>query len=126
MSEHANDHQPPEGFEPWGRYAGGVFMLRYGQARERGDKKCNKKLCVVATDLPYLAELMHRLSERDDCFAVKYSSSPKDGMYLGRCFLTTSEAIGQLTNELKGDGKLMVTVQDDDFFNTFREPSPGS
>ena len=120
MSTDPSNHRPPAGFEPWGRYAGGTFMLRYGAARERSDAKCNKKLCLVATDLEYLAALMHRLSERDDCFAVKYSSSPRDGMYLGRCFLTTSEAIGRLTKELKADPKLMVSVQDDDFFNPFR------
>ena len=120
MSSHSREHRPPPGFEPWGRYAGGTFMLRYGAARERADTKCNKKLCVVATDLEYLAALMHQLAERDDCFAVKYSSSPRDGMYLGRCFLTSDEAIGRLTNELKADPKLMVSLQDDDFFNPFR------
>lgn len=41
-------------------------------------------------------------------------------MYLGRCSLTTDEAVSQLCQELKGHPRLMVSLQDDGWFNDFR------
>ena len=45
-------------------------------------------------------------------------------MYLGRCFLTSEDAAGRLCAEYKGHYKLMVSIQDDDFFNVFAELGP--
>lgn len=73
------------------------------------------KLCVVATDLDYLIAFLTRSVEREDGYYVKYSAVAKDGMYLGRVFLATEEAIGQLWTEVKGDDKLIASVQDDHF-----------
>ena len=57
---------------------------------------------------------------------MKYSVVARDGMYLGRCFLTSDEAAGLLCQEYKGHPKLMVAIQDDDFFNAYRgKGSPG-
>jgi hypothetical protein len=52
---------------------------------------------------------------------VKYSVVPRDGMYLGRCFLTSDAAAGRLCAEYKAHPKLMTSIQDDDFFNTYRK-----
>jgi hypothetical protein len=104
---------------------GGVFMARHGGAGPSAARS-NKKVCVVATDKRFLVELLYEWSKRSDCYYVKYSVAPRDGMYLGRCFLTSDEAAGRLCREYKGHPKLMVTIQDDDFFNAYRgKESPG-
>ena len=100
---------------------GGVFMERSGPARQ-ADKQCSqRKLCLVATDRNALARLLYDLSMRDDCYYVKYSTKPRDGMFLGRCFLTTDAAAGQLWAELKPHPKFMCSIQDDDFTESFRQ-----
>ena len=98
---------------------GGVFMERYGGAGQSAAYS-RKKVCVVATDKSFLVALLYEWSKRGDCYYVKYSASPRDGMYLGRCFLISDEAAGRLCREYKGHPKLMVTIQDDDFFNDYR------
>ena len=97
----------------------GRFMARYGAAG-RDAKRSETKICFVATDRAFLVGLLHRLSLRDDCCYVKYSTFERDGMVLGRCFLTTAEAAARLCAEYKAHPKLMVSLQDDDFFNAFR------
>lgn len=98
-------------------------MQRFGRGRTPEATYCNKKLCIVATDVEFLASLLYDLSERDDCYYVKYSIKPRDGMYLGRCFLMNEEAVGKLWRELKPHAKLMCSVQDDDFTAQFRNRS---
>jgi len=96
------------------------YLVRHGPARVRGDNRCNKKLCFVATDKDFLVELLTELSDRDDCWAVKHSVSSRDGMYLGRCFLTDARTVGDLWDEYKRHPKLMCSIQDDDFTASFR------
>jgi hypothetical protein len=64
---------------------------------------------------------LRQLSLRDDCFRVKYSVRDREGMYLGRCFLTTDAAAGRLCQEYKTHSKLMTTIQDDEFFDAYRD-----
>ena len=99
---------------------GGVFMERSGPARLADKQFSQRKLCIVATDQDALAHLLYDLSMRDDCYYVKYSTIPRDGMFLGRCFLTTDAAAGQLWAELKPRPKFLCSIQDDDFTKTFR------
>jgi hypothetical protein len=99
---------------------GGVFMSRHGAAGEAAAYS-NKKVCFVATDKAFLVALLHELSLRADCYRVKYSTTARDGMFLGRCFLTSDEAAGRLCQHHKAHPKLLVTLQDDDFFNAFRD-----
>ena len=63
------------------------------------------------------------LSQRDDCFFVKYGVNARGGMYLGRCFLTTDRAVGEVWAQYKSHPTLFCTVQDDDFTERFRELS---
>jgi len=98
---------------------GGVFMARDGAA-PRTLTPSQKKLCFVATDKAFLVSLLYELSLRPDCWWVKYSVKPRDGMYLGRCFMTSDEVAGRLCQEYKAHPKLMVAIQDDDFFERFR------
>jgi putative acetyltransferase len=98
----------------------GRFRERYGP-RSRDGVRSNKKVCLVATDPEFLADLLYGLSLRQDCFYVKYGMVARDGMYLGRCFLATDEAVSLLCQELKGHPRLMVSLQDDAWFVNFRD-----
>jgi len=98
---------------------GGVFMHRYGR-RGKGAPFSQKKLCFVATDRLLLVKLLLELSQRDDCHYVKYGTRPRDGMYLGRCFMATDEAAGRLWIEYKVHPRLMCSIQDDDFTRQYR------
>jgi len=98
-------------------------MERWGPAGESAPYS-QKKLCLVATDAAFLIDLLYGLSLRADCSYVKYATFTREGMVLGRCFMRTDAAAAELCQELKGHPRLMVSVQDDDFFNPYREPAP--
>ena len=102
-----------------------ILMFRYGPADDGGDAPCSWKLCITATDENYLVELLYNISEREDCYFVKFSpsGSPKcrDGMFLGRVFLTTKEKTGELWCKLRTDTKLMCNIQDDNETTKYRE-----
>ncbi len=95
----------------------GVFMKRAGPASERS---VNKKLCFTATDKAVLVEVLFELSQNEACHFVKYSIEPRDGMYLGRCFLNDEELLGEMWKRYKPHPRLMCNVQDDDFTERFR------
>jgi hypothetical protein len=98
----------------------GYFMELRARAWKPSGQYCNKKLCFVATDQALLASVLLELADRPDCHYVKYSVHPRDGMYLGRCFLTHEREIGRLWAEFKEHPRLFCTVQDDDFTAPFR------
>jgi hypothetical protein len=100
---------------------GGIFMERSGPANHEHSDVSQRKLCLVATDHDALIELLYELSQREDCYYVKYSTKARDGMFLGRCFLTTDIGAGELWRELKPHPKFMCTIQDDDFTRGFRQ-----
>lgn len=88
--------------------------------RPRDAPYSEKKLCFVATDKPFLIRLLYELSLRPEVDYVKYTTAPCDGMYLGRVFLIADDFAGRMGAEYKHHPKLMVSIQDDDFFNAFR------
>ena len=100
----------------------GYFMEIHGPASRVGEPCCEKKLCFVATDRAVLAEVLRELAERPDCYYVKYSTYQKDGMYLGRCFLTDEDEVGRLWAQFKEHPRLFCSVQDDEFTASFRSP----
>lgn len=102
------------------RSRNGFFMELPGPASQWVPRGCQKKLCFVATDRLLLADVLRELAERPDCYYVKYSIRPRDGMYLGRCFLVDEEEVGVLWAEFKGHPRLFCSVQDDDFTARFR------
>ena len=112
--------EPPAEFEGFDPRNNGYFLIRNGRGRTPDGAYSNKKLCFVATDQLFLTEVLRELSDREDCYFVKFTTAPKDGMYLGRCFLLTDEVVGALWQVYKVHPKLMCTVQDDDFTSTFR------
>ncbi len=75
----------------------------------------------MATDPALLVELLYGISLRLDCYYVKYGTIARDGMYLGRVLLGTDQAISELCQELKGHARLMVSLQDDAWFEQFRD-----
>ncbi len=54
---------------------------------------------------------------------MKFSTQPRGGMFLGRCFLSTDDAVGRVWAEYKSHPAIFCTVQDDDFVTAFRELS---
>lgn len=102
-----------------------IFKHRRGPAHKGGPAPCRWKLCITATDEEYLVNLLYELSLREDCYYVKFSpgGSPKcrDGMFLGRVFLTTEEETGKLWKELRCDAKLMCSIQDDAATEKYRQ-----
>jgi putative acetyltransferase len=105
----------------------GRFMDRTGP-HGREAARSSQKLCIVATDLSLLKDMLYGLSLRADCAFVKYGTYVRDGMYLGRVFLATDAAAAELCEALKGHPRLLVSLQDDNFFNAFRAPqqAPGA
>jgi hypothetical protein len=88
----------------------GHFMERHGPAYFVGKPYCNKKLCFVATDQAVLAEVLRQLALRSDCHYVKFSIRPRDGMYLGRCFLLDEREVGLLWARYKNHPRVFCTV----------------
>jgi hypothetical protein len=103
----------------------GYFMALWGPAWNEDARGCRKKLCFVATDQALLADVLSELADRPDCVFVKYSTYQKDGMYLGRCFLTNEHEVGVLWAKYKPHPRLFCCVQDDEFTSAFRTPAPG-
>ena len=105
-------------FEP---RCNGAFLIRDGLGKQPNGPFSNKKLCFVSTDQIFLSELLLELSDRPDCHFVKFSTRPKEGMYLGRCFLLDDVTVGELWKRYKVHPRLMCTIQDDDFTSPFRD-----
>jgi hypothetical protein len=95
-------------------------LERHGPAQHDKAVCSQRKLRLVANDRNALIDLLYDLSERDDCYYVKYSTKPKNGIFLARCFLTTDAATGNLWAELKPHPKFICTIQEDDFTKGFR------
>ena len=101
-------------------YEYGSFVCLDGPAKKRGLKPSQVKVCFVSRDQNLLKEILATLATQDDCYWVKYSKTPKDGMFLGRCFFTTSEKAGKIWAEFKPHPKIMTNLQDDNFASKFR------
>jgi hypothetical protein len=114
--------EPPTVVDIEARFAArGPYMVRRGPAYA-GDPQCpvNKKLCLTATDRETLIRELDALAARPECFFVKYSIGPRDGMYLGRAFFTDANLLGKLWAHYKAHPRLMCSVQDDDWTSCFR------
>jgi hypothetical protein len=101
--------------------ARGPYMIRRGPAHA-GDPRSpvNKKLCFTATDREALIRELDALAGRPECFFVKYSIAPRDGMYLGRAFFTDANLLGKLWTSYRSHPRLMCSVQDDDWTLQYR------
>ena len=102
-------------------YQHGSFLCLDGPAKRAGRAKANVKVCLTCRDHDFLQRLITKIAKDNECYWVKMSTKPRDGMFLGRCFFTTKEHAAQLWAKYKGHPRLMVTLQDDDFASAFRE-----
>jgi hypothetical protein len=105
------------GFEP---FMDNKFMRCWGRAGAQEETGSNKKLCFVAVGKRVLVQTLLDLSDRPDCYPVKYSTWNKGGMFLGRCFMTNDQIVRDLWQRLKPHPNLMCTIQDDDLTAQFR------
>jgi len=69
----------------------------------------------------FLRALLVRVAQDQECYWVKMSTAPKDGMYLGRCFFTEEKYSVDMWAKYKAHPKLMVNLQDDDYVSKFRK-----
>jgi hypothetical protein len=99
------------------------FLCRSGPAQARGERPSQKKLCFTGTNQELVARHLYALSQREDCYVVKFSVYPRGGMYLGRCFLTTDAAVGDVWARYHDHPSLFCTVQDDAFTAAYRAGS---
>lgn len=99
----------------------GRFMALDGAARQPGVSYCNKKICFAATDIHFLADLLLELAGHPKAYFVKFSTTPRDGMYLGRCFFIDQETVGKTWAKYKNHPKAFCNIQDDDFSIEWRE-----
>lgn len=102
-------------------YHDGSFLCLDGPARKAGRDHANVKVCFTCRDSEFLKRLIGNVAQDKECYWVKMSTKPRDGMFLGRCFFTTKECAAQLWAKYKNHPRLMVTLQDDDFISGFRE-----
>jgi hypothetical protein len=105
---------------PFRLSSNGYFLEIRGPASDQGKGFSEKKLCFVARDQSLLADILRQLAQRPDCSYVKYSVAPRDGMYLGRCFLIDEHDVGVLWAKYKEHPRLFCSIQDDDFTAPFR------
>jgi hypothetical protein len=106
--------------EGWYSSPEGSFLCKDGPARLRGEKPVNKKLCFVVTDKELVVSILDELASLEACYWVKHTVTGKEGMFLGRCFLTDEDLLGRLWDKYKKHPRLMCTLQDDDFTKRFR------
>lgn len=99
------------------------FYCRDGQGRLDGQQYSDNKLCFTASDFELLATHLLHLSQRTDCVFVKFSVEAHGGMYLGRCFLLTDSAVGEVWAIYKCHPTLLCTVQNDSFVADYRDAS---
>jgi hypothetical protein len=98
------------------------FYCRKGPDYE-GPACSQNKLCFTSTDRELLKRHLFQLSQRVDCYFVKFSIEPRGGLYLGRCFLRTDRAVGRVWAQYKCHPTLFCTVQNDDFVHEYRDLS---
>lgn len=98
-----------------------IDRFRNGEGYQPGRTPSHFKLCLTATQLEYLVNILFEVSQSDQCFRVKYRPKEKSGMYLGRIVMINDEQTGQLWNHLRKDKQLFCSVQDDQFCEAYRD-----
>lgn len=101
-------------------YQEGSFQCIDGPAKKSGLAHSNMKVCFTCRDSDFLKSLLAKVAQDQECYWVKISTKPRDGMFLGRCFFSNKERAAQLWAKYKKHPRLMVTMQDDDFASKFR------
>jgi hypothetical protein len=101
-------------------YKQGSFLYLDGPAKRKGLSFSKTKVCMTCRHESVLRDLLLEIARNPGCYWVKMSVEPKDGMFLGRCFFTTSEMAGKMWARYRSHPLLLVNLQDDDFVSQFR------
>ena len=105
-----------EGFDQSGQ-----FQCRDGVAKTRGMKNlCKQKVCFVGSDLPFIEETLLSIARDNDCYQVKYSTVSRAGSYLGICYFTNEQAVGDMWARYESHPKCWVTIHDDAFCESYK------
>lgn len=102
-------------------YQHNSFLCIDGPAKKAGKKHSNMKVCFTCRDSDFLKALLRKVAKEEECYWVKMSTTPRDGMYLGRCFFTSKDHAARLWAQYKTHPRFMVTLQDDEFAEAYRE-----
>ena len=102
-------------------YSKGSFLCLDGPAKKAGRDHSNVKVCFTCRDNEFLRKVITKIAEDPECYWVKISTKPRDGMFLGRCFFSTKDLAARTWAKYKTHPRLMVNLQDDDFTSRFRE-----
>lgn len=99
----------------------GSYMCRVGLAKARGMKStCKKRVCFVSADKAFLLDVLFKMSNDNDCHEVKYSIEERGGNYFGVASFTNDSSVGDMWARYEAHPKVWVTIQDDEFCETFR------
>lgn len=101
-------------------YERGTFLCIDGPAKQKGQDHSNTKVCFTCRDQKLLMDILINISTDQDCYFVKLSHYPKDGMFLGRAFFTTEDSAGKTWVKYKSHPKMMANLQDDNIASKFR------
>lgn len=102
-------------------YQLGSFLCIDGPAKKAGKKHSEMKVCFTCRDSNLLKTLLEKIVQDEECYWVKMSTKDRDGMFLGRCFFTSSDRAARLWAKYKTHPRFMVTLQDDEFALAYRE-----
>lgn len=64
-------------------YQDGPFLCLDGPAKKEGRTYANMKVCFTCRNEDFLKRLISKVAEDEECYWVKMSTKPRDGMYLG-------------------------------------------
>ena len=100
----------------------GVYMVRHGPAIDcPSQERPHLKLCITTRNQEVLVQELLEVSRLPHCFAVKFSTQAKEGMYLGRTYILGDEENGRLWQKFKRHPHFYCSLQDDGYTARFRE-----
>ena len=108
------------------------FLVKRGLAQERGMKNlCRKKIVFFAFDKEALIDLMHSLSQSNDCYEVRVNKSQRRGLWQADCLFTNESSLGDCWARYVQHPDWWCTVHDEEFTdaakrNAFENEFPGT
>ncbi len=99
----------------------GMYLCLEGTAKNRGMKNlCKKKLCLYSSDRQFMLDLLHELSQANDCFEVKLRRNDRNSICFGQCYFTNESAVGDAWAQYESHPKVWVAIHDDEFTGFYK------
>ena len=99
----------------------GPYYVRDGTAKDRGlQNLCRKNLCLYSNNKETAFNMMYELSHAHDCYEVKVSKDGRGGIYIGHCYFTNENSLGDAWAKYELHPYVRVSIQDDDFYALFK------